>query len=133
MRTLRTKMTAFLAVSLGIAAILGGSLGIVTASVRQPLSAGFNLAGGPLNGDISPDQYVACLAASAWNSVYIWDGPTQTWRHYFNTSAGVPGYVNLASAGGISTIPRGSGVVLLMTLAVPSPRLKDSNAESCSG
>ncbi|MFN0096162.1 MAG: hypothetical protein ACKVVT_15480 [Dehalococcoidia bacterium] len=133
MRTFRTKATALVAASLGVAAILGGSLGVVAAGVRQPLSAGFNLAGGPLNGDVSPAEYIACLPTSSWNSVYIWDGPSQTWRHYFNTASGVPAYVNQSTAGGIATIPRGAGVVLLMNSSVASPRLKDSNAESCGG
>lgn len=130
-RSLRSKYLAVVVSTLGVAAILGGSLGVVMASVRsQPLSAGFNLAGGPLNADTTPDQYVACLPAGSWSAVYIWDSQAQTWQHFFNPT-GVPAYVNAPSVGGIASVPRFSGVVLIMTQAVAAPHLKDSNAEAC--
>jgi hypothetical protein len=133
MKILKSKSLAVAAATLGVAALLGGSLGVVMASTRsQSLSAGFNLAGGPLNGDVAPDQFVGCLPASSWRAVYIWDSATQTWEHFFNTSAGVPAYVNSAGTGGITAVPRFSGVVLIMNQAVGSPQLKDSNAESCT-
>ena len=129
---LKSKSLAIVVATLGVAALLGGSLGVVMASVRsQPLSD-FNLAGGPLNGDIAPDQYIACLPPTSWNAVYIWDGVNQTWLHFFNSAAGVPAYVNAANSGGISAIPRFSGVVILMNLGVSSPRLKDSASEACT-
>ena len=133
-RTLRSKYFAVVLATLGVAAILGGSLGVVMAGVRsQPLGAGFNLAGGPLNGDTTPDQYVACLPAGSWSAVYIWDSQAQTWQHYFNPAgaAAVPAYVNAPAVGGIAVVPKFSGVVLIMTQAVASPHLKDSNGEAC--
>jgi hypothetical protein len=128
MRIIPAKAAAFLAATLGVAAILGGSLGVVAAGVRQPLTAGFNLVGGPLGGDVTPQQYIACLPTNSWNSVYIWEGATQSWKHYLN---GVPAYVNTAAANGITNIQRGAGVVLIMNTAVQNPVLKDSNAETC--
>ena len=133
-KLLKSRYTALVAATLGVAAILGGSLGIVAAGTRQPLGAGFNLAGGPLNSDVTPDQYVACLPVGSWNAVYIWDGVNQTWQHYFTTTGAnaVPAYVNSSGSGGIVVIPKFSGVVILMQSAVASPRLKDSSSESCT-
>ncbi|MFN0148524.1 MAG: hypothetical protein ACKVT1_18635 [Dehalococcoidia bacterium] len=133
MKWIRSKTFAVVTASLGIAALLGGSLGVVTAGVRNTnLSTGFNLVGGPLGGPVAPDQFIACLPSTSWSSVYIWDGAAQTWQHYFNTAVdSVPAYVNTSSAGGIVNIPQFSGVVIIMKTAVSSPRLKDSNNESC--
>ncbi len=130
MNWMRRKSFAVIAASVGLAALIGGSLGVATAGVRQTtLSTGFNVVGGPLGGAVAPDQFVACLPANSWSAVYIWDGAAQSWQHYFG---GVPAYVNASGAGGISTIPQLSGVVLIMNTAVSNPRLKDTNAETCN-
>jgi hypothetical protein len=133
MKWIRRKSFAVVAASLGLAAVMGGSLGVVAAGVRNTtLNTGFNLVGGPLGGPVAPDQFVACIPASSWSGMYIWDGATQTWQHYFNTADGtVPGYVNTSGAGGIVNIPQLSGVVIIMKTQVSNPRLKDSNNESC--
>ena len=74
------------------------------------------------------------MPTGSWIAVYVWDGATQTWQHYFNTGdGGVPAYVNTSAAGGIVNIPQFSGVAILMKTAVNTPRLKDSNNESCGG
>lgn len=117
---------------LGIAAILGSSLGIVAAGTRQPLTAGFNLVGGPLNADVQPVDYVGCLPAGSWTALYVWDAQNQQWKHFFNLTAGsLPAYINGSNVGGIGTIPRLSGVVLIMSQAVSNPRLRDTASEAC--
>lgn len=132
MKSMRKAYLAVAMATLGLAAVLGGSLGMVAAGTRSNLQAGFNLAGGPLQADTAPDQFVGCLPANSWTAIYIWDAVNQNWKHYFNTGDGVPAYVNQAGVGGITTIPRFAGVVIIMKSAVSSPRLKDSNSESCS-
>lgn len=131
MSWMRRKTFGVLAACLTVAALLGGSLGVATAGTRQNLVVGFNLVGGPLQSDVAPDVFVSCLPSTSWNSIYIWDGATQQWQHYFNSSV-APSYVNSVSVGGIQTIRKFSGVVLLMSQAVSSPRLKDSPSEGCS-
>lgn len=128
MRGFVGKPMALAAAALAIAALLGGSLGIVAAGARPPLQAGFNLTGGPLGADVQPDAYVGCLPANSWSAVYIFDGTSQTWKHFF---AGVPGYVNQSGNGGIAIIPRFAGVVLIMNQPVPAPKLRDTAAEAC--
>ncbi len=129
---MRKKSLAVILASMAIVAALGSSLGLVAAGTRQSLSTGFNLAGGPLQADMPPAQFVACLPASSWTAIYIWDAQRQTWKHHFNTGGGTPAYVNDTQLGGISVIPRLSGVVLMMAQAVSNPRLKDSPNEACS-
>jgi hypothetical protein len=130
---MRKRTIAVITAAVGLAAILGGSLGLVAAGTRSPLSAGFNITGGPLGADVQPAEFVACLPASSWNAIYIWDAQAQTWKHHFNTNGtGVPQYVNQTAVGGILVIPRLSGVILLMNQSVAAPRLKDTNAEACS-
>jgi len=129
---MRKKYLAVIVASLAVVAALGSSLGLVAAGTRQSVSTGFNLVGGPLQADMPPAQFVACLPASSWTAVYIWDAQSQTWKHHFNTGSGTPAYVNDTALGGISVIPRLSGVVLMMAQAVTSPRLKDSPNEACS-
>jgi hypothetical protein len=133
MKWIRTKSFAVIAAALSLAAIMGGSLGVAVAGVRsQPLAVGFNLVGGPLRAQVAPEEFIKCLPAGSWSSIYVWDGATQSWQHYFNTGDGVPAYVNTSSAGGIVNIPQFAGVVLMMKAAVSSPRLKDLNNENCS-
>ncbi len=126
----RRKMFALVAGSLVATALLGGSLGLAFAGSAN-LTTGFNLVGGPTGGDLQPQDWVACLPASSWNAIYIWNAPNQTWMHYFNT-ANVPKFVNATANGGISVIPRFSGVALIMTQAVPTAKLKDSASQTCS-
>lgn len=132
MSSMRKRFIVLVTVALTVVAVLGSSLGVVMAGTRQPLSVGFNLAGGPLNADIQPADYVGCLPAGSWTALYIWDAENQTWKHYFNLNGGaLPAYINGSNVGGIGTIPRLSGVVLIMAQAVPAPRLKDQASESC--
>ena len=126
----RSKMFALVAVSLATAALLGGSLGMAFAGTAT-LTTGFNLVGGPTQGDVAPADWVACLPTTSWNAVYIWDATHQTWMHYFNT-ANVPKFVNASSNGGITVIPRFSGVALIMTQAVNNAKLKDAASQTCS-
>ena len=85
------------------------------------------------NSSVSPDSFTKCLPTADWEAIYIWDGPNQQWQHYFNTTK-TPAYVNDTNAGGISTIPGFSGVVLIMRLgsASQSVTLLDANSETCS-
>lgn len=131
MKIFKSRMFAFVVSSLALAAVMGGSLGIVAAGSRQPLGVGFNLVGGPLQDSVTPDKFVGCLPTTAWDAVYVWDGANQTWKHYFNKANGTPEYVNSTSAGGISSIPRLSGVVLIMKAAVSSPFIPDRSSEAC--
>ena len=135
----RKSFGLVLASTLALAAILGGSLGIAVAKHSSTVT-GVCAGGAPgcnVNfvgalGDVSPAQFTKCLVAGTWEAIYIWDGPNQEWRHYFNAS--VPAYVNQAAAGGITNIPRFAGVVLIMKLGQPaqSVTLLDANSDSCS-
>lgn len=127
------RKTLLLLVSMvGVVAVLGASLGMAVAGTT-PLVAGFNLVGGPIGGDVQPASWVECITpATSWNAVYIWDAPNQRWLHFFNKATGTPEYVNQTSNGGISIIPRFSGVALIMNNAVSSAKLKDSSATTCN-
>ncbi|MCC6381924.1 MAG: hypothetical protein IT304_05405 [Dehalococcoidia bacterium] len=131
MSWMRRKSFALVVGTLGLAALLGGSLGVVTAGTKAPLRAGFNLAGGPLSGDVPPADFVGCLPSGSWNALYIWNGANQSWQHFFNPTS-VPGYVNSPAAGGIDKVPRFAGVVILMAVDVASPQLRDRPGETCS-
>ncbi len=121
-----------LAAMVGVVALLGASLGMAVAGTTS-LSSGFNLVGGPIGGDVQPDIFVKCIQpASAWTAVYIWDAQNQKWLHFFNTANGVPSFVNQGGNGGISVIPRFSGVALIMASAVANAKLLDSNSATCS-
>lgn len=129
MSWIRRRSFALVAGSLGMAALLGGSLGMAAAGTKPQLYAGFNLTGGPFNGDVQPDAFLGCLPAGTWAGLYMWDSQSQTWQHYL---ANVPAYVNAGQAGGITIIPRFAPIALVMNSAVPNPRLRDSASESCS-
>lgn len=131
MSFIKRKTFALLAGGLVAAAALGGSLGVATA-VTTNLGSGFNLVGGPLKQDTAPLDWVGCLPSTSWSAIYIWDGSAQEWQHYFNTTSGVPSYVNSPSVGGILSIKRYSGVVLLMNQAVSNAKLKDQSGDTCS-
>ena len=137
----RKSFGLVLASSLALATILGGSLGVAfakhTSTVTGVCANGtsgcnVNFVGAIGSGDVSPAQFTKCLPAGTWEAIYIWDGPNQEWQHFFNPA--VPGYVNGAAAGGITSIPRFAGVVLIMKLGQPaqSVTLLDSNSDSCS-
>ena len=127
----KSRTLAFVAGSVTVAAILGGSLGIVAAGQRPSLGVGFNLVGGPLQSAVAPDKYVGCLPSTSWDAVYLWDGANQRWEHYFNKANGTPEYVNSTSAGGINQIPRLAGVVLIMKTAVTNPTIPDKPGDTC--
>lgn len=133
MRWIKSKAFAFVAASLATSAILGGSLGIAAAGQRASLGVGFNLIGGPLQGDVTPAKYVSCLPAGSWSAVYIWDGANQRWLHFFNTGApqNVPAYVNDPSVGGIVTIKAFAGVAIIMNTAVASPFVPEQATSNC--
>ena len=128
---MKRKIFGVAAAGLGIAAILGGTLGVAFAKTTN-LSSGFNLVGGPTNADVQPKDWVSCLPGTSWASVYIWDAPNQRWLHYFNTAAGVPAYVNQQASGGISSVPRFSGVVMIMNSAVSSAKFPDQPNQACT-
>ena len=127
--------------SLALAAILGGSLGIAfakhTSTVTGVCANGspgcnINFVGAIRSGSVSPSAFTSCIPVGTWEAIYIWDGPTQEWRHYFNPS--VPAYVNSTAAGGIDQIPGFAGVVLIMKAGTPATSVTflDSNGETCS-
>ncbi len=128
---------ALTAAMVGIAALLGGSLGIVMAAHEVDLvgpsgsqSSGFNLVGGPLLADTPPEDFLECLPADSWVALYIWDAQNQRWQHYFNPDS-TPDYVNDPSTGGIETIKRLQGVVILTSQAVNDAVLKDRPSDTC--
>jgi hypothetical protein len=132
MSTLRLKIAAVVAVGLVLAAVLGASAGIVTAGPRSTLYPGLNLVGGPLYGNVAPADYLACLPSNSWRAIYLYDAPTQTWKHYVNTNLGYPAYINRSELGGITIIPQVAGLWILMEQQVDSPRVKDSPSDTCS-
>jgi hypothetical protein len=129
---MRKRYLSLFLAAIALVAALGSSLGLVAARVRpaQDLGVGFNLIGGPLDDNVTPATFLACLPAGSWDALYTWDAQTQTWKHFFNP-ADVPAYVNNAQLGGIAEIPRLAGVVLIMGTAVPDPFFKDFPAEAC--
>jgi hypothetical protein len=133
MSWIRSRTFALMAGTLGLAAVLGGSLGLAAAGTRPSLVAGVNpTVGGPLSEQLSPATWVKCLPASSWASLYVWDAPNQRWLHYFNTAAsGVPAYVNNSSVNGISSIPRFAGVAVIMNSAVSNPFFPDKATDAC--
>ncbi len=143
MSWIHRKALAVVAAGATVATLLGASLGIAVAKHTSQVggvcsggSPGCNIhyVGAIRNNSVSPDSFTKCLPSGDWDAIYIWDGPTQSWEHYFNTARGVPAYTNQTSAGGIDTIPGFSGVVLIMRLgaASQSVTLLDSNSETCS-
>ena len=101
MTTTKLKIASLIFAAFGIAALLGGSLGVVTAGQKQTLFAGSNPAvGGPFAGSVTPAKWVSCLPSSSWRAVYRWDGTAQQWGHFFNTTKGIPSYVNHEDVGG---------------------------------
>ena len=129
MSLIKRPMLALTVTMLGLAAVLGGSLGLAAAHTSN-LSAGFNLVGGPLAADTEPDDFMSCLPSNSWTSIYIWDAANQKWQHFFNP-ANTPGYINSPQAGGIQTIKRLAGVVVLTNQAVSNANFKDSPSSSC--
>ena len=132
MSRMKRKTLLLLASMVSVVAILGASLGMAVAGTAS-LGAGFNLVGGPMGGDVAPRSWVECITpATSWNAVYIWDAGNQRWLHFFNTANGTPDYVNQGPNGGIITIPRFSGVALIMNTAVSNAKLKDSPSTTCN-
>ena len=132
MNPMKLKIASLFFAAFGIAALLGGALGVATAGTKPTLFAGTNPAvGGPLGGNISPAKWVSCLPSSSWSALYLWDGTHQRWGHYFNTARGVPDYVNDKDVGGIGTIPKFSGLAMFMDEQLTSPFMPDSNGEAC--
>lgn len=127
----------------GLVAILGATLGVAVAKHSSTVGGVCSGGGDGCNihyvgvvkaGSVTPAKFTECLPSGSWTAIYTWDGPNQRWLHYFNTTAaGVPSYINDASAGGIATIQGFSGVVLVMKLgtAIQSVTLLDSNSDSC--
>ena len=137
------RVIAVAAMSLGLAAILGATLGIAVAKHSSTVggvcsngSQGCNIhyVGVTKSAPVSPSKFTECLPSGSWTAIYTWDGPNQQWLHYFNTTGtGVPAYVNNTNAGGIASIPGFSGVVLIMKLGTPiqSVTLLDASNETC--
>lgn len=131
MSRIKRKTLTLLAAMVAVVALLGASLGMAVAGTTA-LGTGFNLVGGPIGGDVTPAAWISCVPNTAWTAVYIWDAPHQQWLHFFNTAAGTPAYVNNTANGGISTIPRFSGVAVIMSQAVASAKFADTPSQACS-
>jgi hypothetical protein len=132
MVAVKSPVLALVAMTLLLAGVLGSSLGLAAAGTRPPLSAGVNpTVGGPLGESLEPGKFLSCLPASSWTALYTWDAPNQRWLHFFNTSQGIPSYVNNSAVGGIVTIPRFSGVALIMASSVSNPFFPDRSSETC--
>jgi hypothetical protein len=132
MRFLFNRISLVIAMTLLVAAMLGASLGVATANQRLiTLVPGFNLIGGPLVGDVEPDDFVGCLPDNSWNAVYIWDPVAQSWEHYFNVDQpNIPDYINNEAVGGIQEIPRLAGVVIIMQQQVQNPFVPESSSQA---
>ncbi len=132
MKSATHKMFAITAGMLLLAAVLGGSLGVAAGKGRNDgLVAGQNYIGPVGNQSVAPGTWLACLPVQSWSAVYSWDRNAQQWKHYFNTSKGVPAYVNLPEVGGITLLVPPEGVALIMDVAVPNPWFKDTPSEAC--
>ncbi len=129
MSTPTRRVFALVTGTMLLVAALGASLGVVFAGPRQPLQAGYNIVGGPFDQSVTAQHFTSCLG-TAWNAVYIWDADAQEWRHHFRA---VPESLNGVEVGGIETIPRLAGVVLIMDVPVDSPFLPNGPAEACPG
>ncbi len=147
MSRMHRKLLAVFATAAGVAVILGATLGIALAKHSNTVSGtcangqpGCNIhyVGTIRPQPVSPEKFTECLPAADWLGIYIWDGPNQKWLHFFNTRPGNPGnypaYLNNTSAGGISSIPGFSGVVLIMRpgAASQSVTFLDANNETCN-
>jgi hypothetical protein len=147
MSWMHRKAIAVAAVGIGVATILGATLGIAVARHSNTVggvcangSPGCNIhyVGTIKPQPVSPATFTQCLPAGDWVGIYIWDGPNQKWLHYFNTNPGNPGnypsYLNSPATGGISTIPGFSGVVLIMRPGAPNQEVffLDANNETCN-
>jgi hypothetical protein len=86
--------------------------------------------GGPLAADTAPQDFIACIPANSWVALYIWDAQNQKWQHFFHP-ASAPGYIHRPEAGGIQTIKRLAGVVILTSQAVPNAKFKDRPSDTC--
>ncbi|MGI8927083.1 MAG: hypothetical protein ACR2HN_10630, partial [Tepidiformaceae bacterium] len=84
MRFFLTKGFGIAAGMLLLAAVLGGSVGLVAAKPRNfPLVIGQNYTG-PVGGGtvgVAPARWLSCLPPTSWSAVYTWDGPLKQWYH----------------------------------------------------
>lgn len=130
MRFLKTRGALVAALTLLVVSMLGASLGVAMANQRNiTLSPGFNLMGGPLFANIEPDDFMECFPDGSWEAIYIWDAENQSWSHYFAEGQGLPGYINHEEVGGIDTIPRLSGLVVIMNTQVTNPFVPDDTSQ----
>ena len=127
---LRGRAIVIVLVTFGVVSLLGGTLGAMAGS--RDLNADFNLIGGPQGSSMQPATFVSCLPSDSWQVLYLWDGPTQTWRHFVNTSTiNASGYINDEDVGGMSSIPRNAGVILMMNAAVVNAFFPDTVGQGC--
>ena len=141
MSWIHRKVFAVALSGLVVAGIFGATLGLVVAkhtsqvggvcSNGQP-GCNIHYVGVVNPAGVGPGKFTECLPDNDWESIYIWDGASQSWQHFFNTSK-FPAYLNNTNAGGIQTIPGFAGVVLIMRSGAPnqSVTLLDGNGESC--
>jgi hypothetical protein len=141
MSWIHRKVFAVALSSLVVAGIFGATLGLAVAkhtsqvggvcSNGQP-GCNIHYVGAIRAGGVGPNKFTECLPDNDWESIYIWDGATQSWLHFFNTTK-YPTFLNNVNAGGISTIPGFSGVVLIMRSGAPNQTvtLLDQNSEAC--
>jgi|GEM_PF-2707698 len=133
MSLIRNKALAVVIATFGLAAVLGGSLGMVAAQTRQPteLTEGMNLISSPRR-SISVEDFMACVDKDGWIGLYRWDSRSeqeggQRWLHYLN---GVPAYVNDPRVNGMHEIPPYEGLVLITTRAF-NTYFKQSPTDTC--
>lgn len=92
------------------------------------LTGGYNIFGGPTEGALTAADFTHCLPPGSWTALYIWDPQQQRWLHYF---ASTPTYVNRATVGGISMIPKFAGIVLITTGPVPNAFFPNAAGVRC--
>ncbi|MCK9518542.1 MAG: hypothetical protein M0R74_05880 [Dehalococcoidia bacterium] len=115
MNLIRNKAFAVVVATFGLAAVLGGSLGLVAAAPReQVIYKNMNLVGYTGRQPIAPSEFLACVEKTGWIGLYRWENDPETndgrWLHYLNN---VPAYVNSPSVNGMDEIPAFGGTILI--------------------
>lgn len=135
MSWMQKKIIAVFAIGVGVAIVLGATVGVGLARQTPDRPIGGTCPNGTpgcnidLVGNISPQPvapatFMRCITVGDWIGIYIWDAPNQQWLHFFNTATGnprnLPAYLNDPAVGAISTIPQFAGVFLIMRPGAPN-------------
>jgi hypothetical protein len=135
MSWMQKKIIAVFAVGVGVAIVLGATVGVGLARQTTPGPIGgvcqngspgcnIHLVGNAFPQPVAPATFMRCIPVGDWIGFYVWDAPNQRWLHYFNTATGnprnLPEYLNDPAVGGASTIPGHGGIALIMRPGAPN-------------